>query len=489
MAVNRDRPDLTYRKTVEEHESLITKLVKQPAFNREELLREFDAHWRLLCHGGEGLRELYVAWDGAETENLLVKPGRESLKGKSRKTPIILATSLKTDQRAAELRKWTGWNERLYGESAIGIRLKYINPAPTVAESLSTWYFNTVTPSALTCPNALGQLSQRKSKEHWVVLSAEIPDGNTLFAVRWRSPAKGRLPMSEDDALARRWEVVPYRVRSLSNASLVPRGGGSLDLGDKSVLLVGCGSVGSEVACSLTSAGVGKLTIADFDVMSEENLYRHTLSLKHIGSLKSTAVAEELAQKHPWAEVRGWKDRLEAMRDASKLNGFDLVVIAIGSPTVERAFAEYCVDEGVEVAILNCWLEGYGIGGHAILSLPNSLGCWYCAYTDPNTLKPGLSSNLNFLAENQIFMRNHGGCGTQFLPFSGIEARQTAAMTATLAVRFLSGELGESSRVSWRGDGSAAKRANLKTTYRHRHFNESLQVLPLRDENCGHCGN
>ena len=61
--------------------------------------------------------------------------------------------------------------------------------------------------------------------------------------------------------------------------SLIPRGGGSMDLTDKSVLLVGCGSVGSEVALRLTSAGVGRLTVSDPDRLSEENLYRHTLSV------------------------------------------------------------------------------------------------------------------------------------------------------------------------------------------------------------------
>ena len=68
---------------------------------------------------------------------------------------------------------------------------------------------------------------------------------------------------------------------------------------------------------------------------------------------------------------------------------------------------------------MNCWLEGYGIGGHAILAMPRTKGCWHCAYVDPNTLTRGLTSNLNFLKPGQVVMRNHGGCGTQFLPYSG----------------------------------------------------------------------
>ena len=488
ISVNRDRPELVYRQTVEEHEWLLKRLIEDPAYNRDELLREFDAHWKLLCGDGKSIRELYVAWDGTATESLQVKPGRGNRDEDMQSKPILLAAGPATDPRLAAVRRWMGWYRRSTEGKGIGVRLDRLEPAPTEAELVPTWYFDTIAGGGRAGLRALERLQKKTSNEYWVVLCAEIPGGNALFAVHWRSRTKGGLPPSEGVAQAGGWKATAYSVRSLSRASLVPRGGGSLDLGEKSVLLVGCGSVGGELAHSLTSAGVGRLTISDPDELSEENLYRHTLSLKHVGVLKSEAVAAELALKHPWASVSCWDRRLETLRNAKTLRRFDLVVVAIGSPTVERAFAEYCVDEGVGVPTVNCWLEGHGIGGHAILALPDSRGCWHCAYVDPRTLEPGLASNLNFLAKNQIVMRNHDGCGAQFLPFSGIAARQTASMAADLAVRYLAGEVVESSRVSWLGSGAAAEQASLETTYRYRHFKESLRVLPLRDENCDRCG-
>ena len=256
---------------------------------------------------------------------------------------------------------------------------------------------------------------------------------------------------------------------------------------EKSVLLVGCGSVGSELALRLTSAGVGRLTVSDPDTFSEENLYRHVLSLKDIGRLKTEALAWEMALKHPWAEVTARRERLEELRNPAVLRRFDLVVIAVGSPTVERVFAEYCRQEAVDVPVMNCWLEGYGIGGHAILAMPETKGCWHCAYVDPKTLTRGLTSNLNFLAPGQIVVRSRGGCGTQFLPYSGIAANWTATMAADLAVRFLTGEVTTSSKVSWKGAEAEVMPASLEVTRRHRHFGESLQILPLHDRNCDLC--
>ena len=238
----------------------------------------------------------------------------------------------------------------------------------------------------------------------------------------------------------------------------------------------------------LTSAGVGRLTASDPDTFSEENLYRHVLSVKDIGRLKTVALMREMALRYPWAEVTSWCKRLEELRDPTVLKRFDLVVIAIGSPTVERVFAEYCRQEDVGVPVINCWLEGYGIGGHAILSVPGAKGCWHCAYVDPETFTRGLTSNLNFLKPGQVVMRNHGGCGTQFLPYSGVAASCTATMAADLAVRFLAGEVPVSSKVSWMGSAAEAKRASFEVTWRFRHFAESLRILPLYDRNCDLCG-
>ena len=163
-------------------------------------------------------------------------------------------------------------------------------------------------------------------------------------------------------------------------------------------------------------------------------------------------------------------------------------MIAIGSPTVERVFAEYCFQEALKLPVMNCWLEGYGIGGHATLVVPQATGCWHCAYVDPKTLTRGLTSNLNFLEPGQVVMRSQGGCGTQFLPYSGIAASWTATMAADLVVRFLVKEVTRSSKVSWKGHDAEAIRASHDVTWRYRHFGESLRILPLHDSNCDICG-
>lgn len=486
-AVNTDRPELAYRNTVEEHIRMLTRLIKDPAYNREEQLLEFDAHWEILCREPGGrLNELFVVWDGDKVEGLQLKPPRVNSDRDLRTKPIALASTLVNDPRLTSVCSSSGWNTRPAVGKAIAVPLNDLEPAPASRRDLLPWYFRLVDHMDSRGRRELRRLNNKKNHKFWLVFLAPVPNGKIMFAIHWHTPSRSGLPRSE--AEAEDWTATPYSVRSLSQGSLVPRGGGSMNLTDKSILLVGCGSVGSELALRLTSAGVGHLTISDPDKLSEENLYRHTLSVNDIGRLKTEALAVEIAQKHLWAEVTHWCKRLEDLQEPAVIRKFDLIVIAVGSPNAERAFAEYCRQESINVPVINCWLEGYGIGGHAIISIPGTKGCWHCAYVNPQTLTRGLTSNLNFLAPDQTVMRNHGGCGTQFLPYSGIAAGYTASIAADLAVRFLEGQVTNSSKVSWKGSDAEAKRESLAVTCQYRHFTESLHILPLHDENCDLCG-
>ena len=229
---------------------------------------------------------------------------------------------------------------------AVAVRLNDLEPAPAAQGDLLSWYFDIVDRINCADRHDLKRLHKTRSHDYWLVFSAAIPDGVTMFAIHWQTRSRGALPTSAGEAEDGGWTAtMPTESGRSQQASLIPRGGGSLDLSNKSVLLVGCGSVGSELALRLTSAGAGRLTVTDPDTLSEENLYRHSLTVNNIGRLKAEGLAHEIALKHPWADVTHWHKSLEELRSPAKLSEFDLIVIAIGAPNVERAFAEYCTQE------------------------------------------------------------------------------------------------------------------------------------------------
>lgn len=60
------------------------------------------------------------------------------------------------------------------------------------------------------------------------------------------------------------------------------------------VAVVGCGGLGSNIAMMLVRAGVGRLTLIDFDVVDDSNLNRQMFFRDQVGQPKVAALAETL---------------------------------------------------------------------------------------------------------------------------------------------------------------------------------------------------
>ncbi|MDR2774135.1 MAG: ThiF family adenylyltransferase [Tannerella sp.] len=72
----------------------------------------------------------------------------------------------------------------------------------------------------------------------------------------------------------------------------------------KSVLIVGLGSGGSQIAVELAKAGVGNFTLVDFDRVELHNIARHICGVNELGRLKTNAVRDAILLKNPYAEVK-----------------------------------------------------------------------------------------------------------------------------------------------------------------------------------------
>ena len=365
--------------------------------------------------------------------------------------------------------------------------LSTIEPAPLLADDVPRWYANAVKSLTTSSVNRFNRYARLKSKRHWVKFNASTPTGLARCAVRFDSLGNNKrsIPLSEVDC--KLWEINPVEVAVLDRDRLLPRSGALTELHEKSILIVGCGSVGSELATAMACTGVGEIHLSDPDNFSSDNLYRHTLGLSSVDLPKSVCVAHDLSLRYPWIVTQWDQETLQLKTDVEKLNQYELIVVAIGAPTIERQFHDFVTTNDVKTPILYTWLEGYGIGGHAVLDIPESQGCLRCAYLDPDTCEQGLASNLNFLSPNQDITTTLAGCGHQFIPYSGVSAKTTAAMAAEMAMGYLNGLNTESSRVSWRGSEQAALAAGLSVSYRYHSFTQSLRVEPLKNRECDVC--
>ena len=95
--------------------------------------------------------------------------------------------------------------------------------------------------------------------------------------------------------------------------------------------IAGCGGIGSNVAVTLTRAGVGHLILADDDLVEISNLNRQQFSQTDVGKVKVEALAAQLRAIHPAIRLTTHRRRLgpeditEVFGDADLLvEAFDL---------------------------------------------------------------------------------------------------------------------------------------------------------------------
>lgn len=123
-----------------------------------------------------------------------------------------------------------------------------------------------------------------------------------------------------------------------------------LRLKQANVLIVGLGGVGAYAAEMIARAGVGRMTIADADVVSETNINRQLIALHStIGRQKSELVAERLRDINPQIELtvvnRFIKDdETYALLDSAK---FDYIIDAIDTLSPKLALIKGALDREI----------------------------------------------------------------------------------------------------------------------------------------------
>ena len=123
-------------------------------------------------------------------------------------------------------------------------------------------------------------------------------------------------------------------------------------LRNSNVLVVGVGGVGAYAAEMIVRAGVGRMTIADADKVSESNINRQLVALHStIGREKCDILAERLKDINPNLQLtivnRFIKDdETDALLDSDK---FDYVVDAIDTLSPKLALIKGALDRGIRL--------------------------------------------------------------------------------------------------------------------------------------------
>jgi adenylyltransferase/sulfurtransferase len=121
----------------------------------------------------------------------------------------------------------------------------------------------------------------------------------------------------------------PDQVQRYARHLILPEVGraGQLKLMNTSVLLLGAGGLGSPAGLYLAAAGVGKIGLADFDVVDASNLQRQILhGVSDLGRPKVESGAESLRELNPDVEVVPITEHIDSGNALALLRDYDVVV-------------------------------------------------------------------------------------------------------------------------------------------------------------------
>lgn len=149
-------------------------------------------------------------------------------------------------------------------------------------------------------------------------VKTDLPDGTTLSSVRNRTkpdadvtilngaPVRDEVELQDGDSVVfiKRGEIPSQNeLEALMASRHTP--GVHAKIKRATVGIAGLGGLGSAIAIALARIGIGKLVLADFDVVEPSNLNRQQFFVDQIGWSKVDALTENLGRINPYVTLEG----------------------------------------------------------------------------------------------------------------------------------------------------------------------------------------
>jgi adenylyltransferase/sulfurtransferase len=161
---------------------------------------------------------------------------------------------------------------------------------------------------------------------------------------------------------------------------------------DSHALIIGMGGLGSPVAMYLAAAGVGHLTLVDFDTVDLTNLQRQ-ISHSHadLGRLKVESAAETLRALNPETDISCISESLAGQSLIDAVQDANIVIDATDNFKIRFAINQACVQTGTPL------VSGAAIRMEGQVSVyPNDGSdqpCYHCLYPDTPEVAETCSEN------------------------------------------------------------------------------------------------
>jgi len=205
----------------------------------------------------------------------------------------------------------------------------------------------------------------------------EVPEGTTLFSLRDEvKPAADVVvyngaPAGEDHVLAEGDRAVfitrgeapaEDELEALMASRHTP--GVHERVKAATVGIAGLGGLGSAVAIALARVGVGRLVVADFDVVEPSNLNRQQYFVDQLGLPKCEALAANLKRVNPYVKLQAHNARVTPDNAGVLFGEVDVLVEAFDRADQKAMLMEsFAAARPDKPVVMASGLAGHGPGG------------------------------------------------------------------------------------------------------------------------------
>ena len=192
------------------------------------------------------------------------------------------------------------------------------------------------------------------------VAARHKPGADVLILNGFPAPAETTIRESDEVFLITRGEQpAEEELEALMAARHTP-GVHSL-LKAATVGIAGVGGLGSAVAVALARVGIGRLVIADFDVVEPSNLNRQQYFIDQIGDFKVDALADNLQRINPYVKVETHRVLLDPLNIPELFATCTIVVEAFDRADMKAMLVNTVLSEMPEaVVVAASGLAGFG---------------------------------------------------------------------------------------------------------------------------------
>ena len=258
-------------------------------------------------------------------------------------------------------------------------------------------------------------------------------------------------------------KTIPMSVQRVDRNWIFERGSKEMytQLDEIRIGIIGCGSLGGQIAMHLAQSGIRKFLFIDPETLSFDNIGRHLLGGQFAKQYKVSALEGYLKAHFPGlmeinAKKGDWETVYQGPEGREAIESCDLLVSAIGHWDAESALSHRSIYRSKFPPVLFGWTEPYGFAGHALL-VTGVGGCFSCGMDDFGKFQYTITD-----WPMDSVLKRAPACGDTFQPYGVLDVAQTQAMIARLCMEYVLGNVRQSQHWAWTGDIQDLQKSNGK---------------------------